>query len=79
MLFLKRKKFVLFIFGCVGSLSLHGPLYSGARGPLSSCGVWAGHCSGFCREAWALGMQASVVVAHGLGRCSSWVPECGLQ
>ena len=31
------------------------------------CGAWASHCSGFsCCGAWALGMQASVVVAHRL-------------
>ena len=29
------------------------------------CGAWASHCGGFsCCRAWALGMQASVVVAH---------------
>ena len=45
---------------------------------LSSCGqqglrlrVWAAYCSGFSScGAWALGAQASVVVAHGLS-CSA--------
>ena len=43
-----------FIFGCAGSLLLHG-LFS-LQGLLSSCGVLASHCSGFthCR-AGALG------------------------
>ena len=36
-------------------------------GLLSGCGLRAAHCSGFsCFEAWALGVQASVVVQHGL-------------
>ena len=36
-------------------------------GGYSSCGVWASHCGGFsCSRAWALGMQASVAVMHGL-------------
>ena len=34
------------------------------------CGAQASHCGGFsfCR-AWALDVQASVVVAHGLSSC----------
>ena len=36
------------------------------------CSVWASHCGGFsCCGAWALGMWASVVVAHGLSSCGS--------
>ena len=37
------------------------------------CGARASHCSGFsfC-GAWALGTQASVVVARGLSSCGSW-------
>ena len=37
-----------------------------------SCGAQASHCGGFsyCR-AWALGVWASVVVAHGLSSCGS--------
>ena len=36
-------------------------------GLLSGCGLRAAHCSGFsCFEAWALGVQASVVMQHGL-------------
>ena len=34
------------------------------------CSAWASHCGGFsCCRAWALGTQASVVVAHGLRSC----------
>ena len=36
------------------------------------CGSWASHCGGFsCCRAWALGAQASVVVALGLSSCGS--------
>ena len=36
------------------------------------CGARASHCSGFsCCRAWALGAQASVVVARGLSSCGS--------
>ena len=35
------------------------------------CCVRASHCGGFsCCRAWALGVQASVVVARGLSSCS---------
>ena len=54
-----------FIFGCVGSLLRW-------VGATLHCGVWASHCSGFsCCRAWALGVQTSVVVAHGLSSCGS--------
>ena len=36
------------------------------------CGARASHCSGFsCWKAWALGMWASVVVAHRLSSCGT--------
>ena len=40
------------------------------------CGAWASHRGGFsfC-GARALGVRASVVVAHGLSSCGSWAPE----
>ena len=39
-------------------------------GPLSSCGMWASHCGGLsCCEAQVLGIDASVVAAHGLSSC----------
>ena len=44
-------------------------------GLLSTCGLRAAHCSGFsCFEAWPLGVQASVVVEHGL----SYPAACGI-
>ena len=54
----------LFIFGCVGSLLLHGGC---------SSLQWASHCGGFyCCGARAPGTRASVVVAHGIS-CSRHV------
>ena len=42
-------------------------------GLLSNCGARASHCSGFsCCRAQALGMEASVVAACGLGSCGLW-------
>ena len=53
----------------------------GERG-LLHCGAQASHCGGpSCCRAWALGAQASVVVAHGLS-CSTAcgiVPDQGLN
>ena len=49
------------------------------------CGARASHCSGFSHcGAWALGMRASVVVAHGLSSCGSQaldhrLSSCGAQ
>ena len=41
-----------------------------ARGATLCCGVRASHCGGFsCCGAQALGVRASVVVAHGLSSC----------
>ena len=40
------------------------------------CGVRASHCSDFSGcGAWALDMQASVVVARGFSSCASRAPE----
>ena len=65
--------FYLFIFDCVGSLLLcAGFLQLWRAGATLRCSAWASHCGGFsCCGAWALGMQASVVVAHGLSSCGS--------
>ena len=62
----------LFIFGCVGSLLLRtGFLQLRRAGATLCCGARASHCNGFsCCGAWALGAQASVVVAHSLSSCS---------
>ena len=36
------------------------------------CGARASNCGGFsCCGAWALGVRASVVVAHGLSNCGA--------
>ena len=44
------------------------------------CGMCASHCSGFsCCRARALGMRASVVVAHGLSSCGARALECRLS
>ena len=49
------------------------------------CGARASHCGGFsCCGALALGLQASVMVVHGLSSCGSQALErrlssCGAQ
>ena len=59
--FLKINLFYLFLFLAVFCLR---------------CGAWASHCSGFsCCAAWALGTQASVVVACWLSSCGSQAVE----
>ena len=62
---------ILFIFGCVGSLLPHtGFLQLRRVGATLRCGAQASHCGGFsCCGARALGVRASVVVAHGLCSC----------
>ena len=54
--------------GCVGSSGLHaGFLQLRWAGSALCCGARASHCGGFsCCGAQALGMQASIVVAHRL-------------
>ena len=77
-LFIYLLKIYLFIFGCVGSLLLcAGFLWLRPAGGYSlRCGVQASHCGGFsCCGAWALGAQASVVVALGLSSCGLWALE----
>ena len=52
----------LFIYGCAGSLLLHGLFSTCVKwGLLSSCSVWASLCSDFFCGAWALGFTNSVV------------------
>ena len=65
--FLLFKKFFYF-FGCVGSSLLRVAFLSLWRaGATLRCSVQASHCGGFsCCGARALGMRASVVVAHRL-------------
>ena len=71
----------VFIFGCVGSLLLCvGFLQLRGVGATLLCGAWTCHCCGFsCCRAQALGMRASVVVAHGLSSCGSWALELRLS
>ena len=53
------------------------------QGLLSSCGVWASHCSGLsCCGAQALGYVSSTVVVHRLIRpvaCGILVPRPGTE
>ena len=73
--------FIYFIFGCLGSslLSVGFP-YLGRAGATLCCGAWASHCGGFsCCGARALGVRASVVVAHGLQGPGSVVVAQGLR
>ena len=68
-----KKKFFLTVLG----FHCSAWAFSGCskQGLLSSWDVWASLCSGFsCCRAQALGVQASVVVAHGLS-CSV---ACGI-
>ena len=56
-------KFIYFIYLFLAALGL----CCCVRGATLHCGERASHCSGFsCFGAWALGVWASVVVAHGL-------------
>ena len=51
-----------------------------ASGATLRCGAWASHCGGFsCCRALALGVRASVVVAHGLQSAGSVVVAHGLS
>ena len=75
------KKFILFIFGCIGSLLLRvGFLQLWQAGATLCCSARASHCSGFsCCGSWALGTRTSVVVAHGLSSCGLLALEHGLS
>ena len=66
--FFKKINLFVFIFGCVGSsLLCAGFLQLRRAGATLRCGARASCCRGFsCCGTWALGAQASVVVAHGL-------------
>ena len=47
--------------------------------PGKPIGAFVSHQGGFSCRARALGVQASVVAALGLGSCASWAPECGFS
>ena len=65
---------LFFFFGCAGVL------YLWWAGATLHCDARASHCGGFpCCGAWALGMRASVVAAHGLSSCGSQALECRLS
>ena len=50
------------------------------HGATLCCGTRASHCGGFsCCGSWAVGVRASVVVAHGLSSCGSWALEYRLS
>ena len=65
--------FIYLFFGCVGSsLLCAGFLQLRQAGATLRYGARASHCGGFsCCGAQALGMWASVVVAHRLSSCGS--------
>ena len=49
-------------------------------GAVLHCGAWASHCGGFsCCRGLALGVQASVAVAHRLSSHGSRALECQLS
>ena len=81
--FLKNKLFIyLFIYLCLCWVftAARGLSLVAARGATLRCGAQASHCGGFsCCGAWALGAQASVVVAHRLQRGGSVVVAHGLS
>ena len=63
---------VFWVFNAVRGLSL----VVASRGATPCCGAQSSHCRGFsCCRAWALGAQASVVVAHGLSSGDSQAVE----
>ena len=71
--FVLNKFIYLFIFGCVGSSLPHAGflLLRRVRASLH-CSAWASYGGGFsCCGARALGMWASVVVAHKLSSCGA--------
>ena len=63
----------LFIYGFIRSLFLHAGFLKLRRAAATlGCGAQASYCGGFsCCGVWTLGVQASVVVAHGLSSCGS--------
>ena len=57
---------------CIGRQILNHCATREAPGATLHCSARASHCSGFpCYGAWAVGMQASVVVARGLSSCGT--------
>ena len=70
------KIYFIYFWLCWVFVAMHRLSIVAARGATLRCSVRASHCSGFSHcGAWALGEQASVVVACGLSRCCSWALE----
>ena len=59
---------LIYFWLCWVLVAVHGlSLVAASWSYSSSCGAWGSHCGGFCCcGGQALGMQASVVVAHWL-------------
>ena len=73
-LFLRFISFFIHPFLAVLGLCCCGWAFSSGEWELLCCSVWPSHRGGFSCGAWALGSQASAVVAHGL-RCPT---ACGI-
>ena len=73
--------YFIFFLGCIGFSSLcAGFLQLQRAGATLCCSARASHCGGFsCCGARALGVWASVVVAHGLSSCGLRAVECRLS
>ena len=64
--------FIYLFLACWVFVAVHGLSLVLVSGSTLRCGLRASHCSGFsCCGARALGVRASVVVAHGLSSCGS--------
>ena len=65
-----------FIYLFMTALGLHCCAWAGLS---LRCGARASHYGGFSCGAWALGVRASVVVAHRLSSCGSWALKLRLS
>ena len=79
-------KFIVLFLAALGlRCCVQAFLWLWRAGATLHCGAGASHCGGFsCHGAQALGVQASVVVAHGLSSCGLRALEhrlssCGAQ
>ena len=64
-------KFIILFLAALGlRCCMQAFLWLWRAGATLHCGAWASHCGGLsCHGAQALGVQASVVVAHRLSSC----------
>ena len=66
-------KINLFVFGCAGSLLLHGLSLGVVSGAPLHCSAQASHCVASLVATHGLwGAWASVVTARGLSNCGAW-------